>query len=69
MLRLCRGLAQRRLLRSLAEGLAFLRAIDPAEADAFRVLVVQDFDGVAVEDGDDEAGEICHNSGTGEKDV
>jgi hypothetical protein len=30
--------------------LAFLRAVDPAEADACRVLVVQDFEGVAVED-------------------
>ena len=46
------------LLGSLAEGLAFLRAVDAAEADAFRVLVVQDFDGVAVEDGDDGAGEV-----------
>ena len=62
MLRLCRGLAQRRLLRSLAEGLAFLRAIDPAEADAFRVLVVQDFEGVAVEDGDDLAEEVGSES-------
>ena len=29
-------------------GLAFLRAADATEADALRVLVVQDFDGVAV---------------------
>ena len=42
----------------LAVGLAFLRAVDAAEADAFRVVVVQDFDGVAVEDGDDGAGEV-----------
>jgi hypothetical protein len=35
--------------------LALLRAVDPAEANAFRVVVVQDFDGVAVEEGDDEA--------------
>jgi hypothetical protein len=47
--------------------LDFLKAIDSAETDAFRVLVVQDFEGVAVEDGDDEAGEICRKSGTGEK--
>jgi hypothetical protein len=40
------------------KGLAFLRAIDPAEADAFSVAVVQDFEGVAVEDGDDRAGEV-----------
>ena len=30
-----------------------LRAGDTAMTDAFRLLVVQDFDGVAVEDGDD----------------
>jgi hypothetical protein len=41
------------LLGSVAEGLAFLRAVDAAEADTFRVGVVQDFDGVAVEDGDE----------------
>jgi hypothetical protein len=28
------------------------------EADTFRVLVVKDFDGVAVEDGDDGTGEV-----------
>jgi hypothetical protein len=44
------------LLGSRAVGLAFLRAVDAAESDAFRVVVVQDFDGVAVEDGDDGAG-------------
>jgi hypothetical protein len=36
------------LLRSLAVGLAFLRAVDPVEADTFWVLVVQTFNGVAV---------------------
>ena len=41
-----------------AEGLAFLRAIDAAEADAFGFVFVQDFDGVAVEDRDDGAGEV-----------
>ena len=30
-------------------------AVDVVEADAFRVLVVQNFDGVAVHDGDDGA--------------
>ena len=40
------------MLGLLAVGLAFLRAVDPAEADTFRVLVVEHFDGVAVEDGD-----------------
>ena len=34
-----------------AEGLALLRAVDPTEADMFRAMVVQGFDGVAVEDG------------------
>ena len=39
------------MLGSVAEGLAFLGAVDAAEADALRVSVVQDFEGVAVEDG------------------
>jgi hypothetical protein len=51
------------LLRSLTVDLAFLRAVNPAETDAFRVLVVQDFDGVAVENGDDLAGEIRREYG------
>ena len=42
----------------VAVGLAFLRTVDAAESDTFRVVVVQDFDGVAVEDGHDLAGEI-----------
>jgi hypothetical protein len=29
--------------------LAFLRVVDPAKADTFRVVVVQDFEGVAIE--------------------
>jgi len=33
--------------------LTFLRAVDAAEADAFRVLVRQNFDGIAGEDGND----------------
>jgi hypothetical protein len=33
--------------------LVFFRAVDAAEADAFRLLVRQNFDGIAVEDGDD----------------
>ncbi len=32
--------------------------VDAAEADTFRAGVVQDFDGVAVEDGDNGAGEV-----------
>lgn len=38
--------------------MALLRAVDPVEADAFRVVVVQDFEGVAVEDGGDGADEV-----------
>ena len=44
------------LLRSLAISLAFLRAIDAVEADAFVLVVVQDLNRVAVEDGDGGAG-------------
>jgi hypothetical protein len=51
------------MLGSLAERLAFLRAVDAAEADAFRVVVVQHFEGVAVEDGDDGAGEVGKGDG------
>ena len=40
------------MLGFLAVGLALLRAVDPAEADAFRALVVQDLYGVAIEDED-----------------
>jgi hypothetical protein len=47
-----------RLLRSIAEGLAFFRAVDAAQADAFWAGVVQDFYGIAVEDGDDTTGEV-----------
>jgi hypothetical protein len=44
------------LLGSRAVRLGLLRAIDAAEADTFGVVIVQDFDGIAVEDGDDEDG-------------
>ena len=44
------------LLHSLAERLAVLRAVDAVQADTFGVLVAQDFDGVAIEDGSDGAG-------------
>src|SRR5262245_56892735 len=47
----------RRLLRSVAEGLSLLRAVDAAEADTLRLNVVQDFVGVAVEDGNNGADE------------
>ena len=48
-----------RALRSLAERLRFLRAVDAIQADALRLFVMQDFDRVAVDNGDDEAGELC----------
>jgi hypothetical protein len=35
----------------------FFRAVDPTEAGKFSAVVVQDFDGVAIEDGDDEDGD------------
>jgi hypothetical protein len=40
----------RGLLGLLAIGLALLRAVDAVEADTFSTVIVQDFDGVAVED-------------------
>jgi hypothetical protein len=43
---------------ALAVGLTFLRAVDATEADTLRVGVVQNLDGVAVEDGNDGAGEV-----------
>jgi hypothetical protein len=38
------------LLGSLAVGLAFLWAINAAQADTFGAVVVQNFEGVTVED-------------------
>jgi hypothetical protein len=38
--------------------LAFLRAVNTAEANTLRVGIVQDFDRVAVEDRDNWAGEV-----------
>ena len=49
--------------------MAFLLAVDAAEADTFSMVAVQDFERVAVENGDDGAGEICCDSGTGEAQV
>jgi hypothetical protein len=43
---------------SLAEGLALLGAVDAFEADAFGAGVVQNFDRIAVENGNDGAGEV-----------
>ena len=54
-------------------GLALLRAVDAAQTDAFCVLVVQDFEGVAVDHADnfgnngapDDAGSVEHWRGHG----
>ena len=46
------------VLGIVAKGLAFLRAVDATETDAFRALVVQNFESVAVKDSDDGAGEV-----------
>ena len=57
------------MLRTLAKGLSFLWTVDGIEPDVFGVAVVQDFDGVAVEDGDDGPGKVFCERGMGEKDV
>ena len=46
------------MLGVVAVSLAFFGAVDAAEADTFMALVAQDFDRVAVEDGNDMAGEV-----------
>ena len=45
------------LFRLRAVRLAFLRVVDAAETDAFRMLVVQDFDGIALDDPNYSSGE------------
>lgn len=35
-----------------------IRSVNAAQAGTFGMLIVQDFEGVAIEDGDDGAGEI-----------
>jgi hypothetical protein len=60
-------MAKCHMLGSLAVGLAFLWAIDAAEANTLGVLLVQDFEGVAVEDGGDGAGELRREAGSGEQ--
>ena len=47
----------------------FLQAVDGVEPDPLGVAVVQDFDGVAVEDGDDGPDIVFFERGMGEKDV
>lgn len=46
------------MLGVVLEGLTFLRAVDAAETYAFSMVAIQHFDGVAVEDGNDRAGEL-----------
>ena len=48
---------------ALAVGLAFLRAVDDVQADAFRLVVVKNLNGVAVEDGDDRGGKVQREYG------
>ena len=38
-------------------------SFNPAEADTFSVVVVEDFDGVAIENGDDGSGEVQREYG------
>jgi hypothetical protein len=54
------------LLGSFAIGLTFLWTVDAAEADTFGAVVVQDFNGVAVEATDNGVGELGER-GLGEK--
>ena len=46
---------------------SLLRAVDAVETDAFRVLGVEDFDGVAVEDGNEGAGEVGGTDKSGDE--
>jgi len=52
---------RRSLFRVVPVDLAILRAVDAAETDAFRLSIVQEFDGVVVEKCYDRAGEIGSN--------
>jgi hypothetical protein len=51
----------------VAVSLAFLRPVDAVESDVFGVLVVQDFEGVAIEDGDDGASQLSCKDRTGKQ--
>ena len=46
------------MLGVVAVGLTFLRAVDAAKADTLGVSVMQNFDSIAVEDGDNGTGEL-----------
>ena len=47
------------MLGIVTVGLALLRAVDSVEADTFSVIVMQDFDGVAVENVNYLGSKIC----------
>lgn len=49
----------------LLERLAFLRAVDPAEANPFRMFLVENFYRIAVEDTDHGTGKLAGHSGCG----
>ena len=51
------AISRRTIMNNAGYELAFFRAVNDAEADTFRVLVVQTFEGVAVKDADDLASE------------
>ena len=53
------------MLGSRAVRLTFLRAIDAMEANALSLFVVEYFDGVAVEDAGNKAGEVGKSRRTG----
>jgi hypothetical protein len=48
----------RRLLGLMAVLLTFLWTVDATQTDTFGVSVVEDFDSIAIKDGDDEAREV-----------
>jgi hypothetical protein len=50
----------------MAVRLAFLWTIDANQTDTFEAPVVEDFKGIAVKDGDDEAREVGGENGRGE---
>ena len=51
------------MLSVCAVNLPFLRAVDAVEANAFRVLVVENFNRIAVKDRDDGARKVGSGSG------
>ena len=59
----------RGLLGLMAVRLTFLWTVDATQTDAFGAPVVEDFNDIAVKDGDHEAGVVCRQSSAGEKDV